>query len=100
LGTGRDFGSVIVPDGVKVDSNGRVYVAGRSGIVVFDASGNRLGTLKVPEKPNSLVFGDADRRTMFITTNTSVFKVRLDQALQMLTADDTGAAKDSSTGRN
>jgi gluconolactonase len=88
LGEGRDFGSVTGPDGVKVDLDGNVYAAGRNGIAVWDASGKRLGTLKVPATPSSLAFGDKDRRTMYITVKTSVYKVRLDQALKMLTPDE------------
>ncbi len=88
LGEGRDFGSVAGPDGVKVDLDGNVYAAGRTGIAVWDASGKRLGTLKVPVTPNGLAFGGADRRTMYITTAPSVYKVRLDQALKMLTVDE------------
>jgi gluconolactonase len=88
LGEGRDFGSVNGPDGVRVDPDGKVYAAGRTGIAVWDASGKRLGTLKIPESPSSLAFGDKDRRTMYITAKTSVYKIRIDQALKMLTPDD------------
>ena len=93
LGEGRDFGSVNKPDGVRVDLDGKVYAAGRTGIAVWDASGKSLGTLKTPTTPSSLAFGDADRRTMFITTSPSVFKIRIDQALKMLTADEPSVAK-------
>ncbi|MBI4658678.1 MAG: SMP-30/gluconolactonase/LRE family protein [Verrucomicrobia bacterium] len=93
LAEGRDFGTVPGPDGVRVDLDGKVYAAGKTGIAVWDASGKRLGTLKVPAPLTSLAFGDADRRTMFITTNPSVFKIRLDQALKMLTADEPATAK-------
>jgi len=95
LGEGRDFGTVPGPDGVRVDQDGRVYAAGKTGIAVWDASGKPLGVLKVPAHLTSLAFGDADRRTMFITTNPTVFKIRLDQALKMLTTDEPSAAKDS-----
>jgi gluconolactonase len=88
LGEGRDFGSVPGPDGLKVDLDGNVYAAGRKGIVVFDPAGKRLGTLKVPENLTSLAFGDKDRRTMYITTASSVYKVRLDQALMALSVDE------------
>jgi len=88
LGEGRDFGTLPGPDGVRVDLDGKVYAAGKTGIAVWDASGKRLGTLKVPAPLTSLAFGGADRRTMFITTNPSVFKIRLDQAIKMLTADE------------
>jgi len=88
LGNGRDLGSVTEPDGVKVDVDGNVYAAGRTGIAVFNSSGKHLGTLKVPEHASSLAFGDKDRRTMYITTNPSVYKIRLDEALKTLTADE------------
>jgi gluconolactonase len=88
LSEGRDFGSVPGPDGVKIDADGNVYAAGRKGIAVFDAAGKPLGTLKVPESLTSLAFGDKDRRTMYITTNQSLYRVRVDQALKMLVADE------------
>ncbi|MGQ0634754.1 MAG: SMP-30/gluconolactonase/LRE family protein [Planctomycetaceae bacterium] len=87
LGEGRDFGSVDEPDGVRVDLDGKVYAAGRNGIAVWDASGKSLGTLKTPARPSSLAFGDKDRRTMYITTKDSLHKIRIDQALKLLTAD-------------
>jgi len=88
LGKGLDFGSVPGPDGGKVDLDGNVYAAGKTDIAVFDASGKRLGTFKVPVTPNGLAFGDADRRTMYITTNPSLYKIRLDQVLTSLTVDE------------
>lgn len=88
LGEGRDFGTVTGPDGVRVDSDGKVYAAGRNGIAVWDASGKRLGTLKILESPSSLAFGDKDRRTIVITAKTSVYRIRIDQALKMLTPDE------------
>ncbi|MCI0427919.1 MAG: SMP-30/gluconolactonase/LRE family protein [Nitrospiraceae bacterium] len=88
LGEGRDVGSVTGPDGVREDPDGKVYVAGRKGITVWDASGYRLGTLSTLESPSSLAFGDKDRRTMYITAKSSVYKVRIDQALKMLTTED------------
>ncbi len=94
LAEGRDFGSVPGPDGVRVDLDGKVYAAGRTGIAVWDASGKRLGTLKVPVTPNSLAFGGADRRTMYITTAPSVYKIRLEQALKMLNSDEPATAKE------
>jgi gluconolactonase len=93
LGEGRDFGTVPGPDGVRVDMDGRVYAAGKTGIAVWDATGKPLGTLKTPTSPNSLTFGGADRRTMFITTNPSVFKIRLDQVLKLLTAGEPATAQ-------
>jgi gluconolactonase len=94
LGEGRDFGSVSGPDGVRVDPDGRVYAAGRTGIAVWDASGKRLGTLKVPAPATSLAFGDTDRRTMYITTAPALYKVRLDPALKLLSSEDPATTKE------
>jgi gluconolactonase len=88
LGEGRDFGTVPGPDGVRVDVDGRVYAAGKTGIAVWDAAGKSLGMLKTPTAPNSLAFGGPDLRTMFITTNPSVFKIRVDQVLKLLASDE------------
>jgi gluconolactonase len=65
------------PDGMKVDIDGRLYVAGPEGLWVFDPSGKRLGILDIPEKPSNCCWGDADRRTLFITAKSSVYRVRM-----------------------
>lgn len=44
--------------------------------------------LKILESPSSLAFGDKDRRTIVITAKTSVYRIRIDQALKMLTPDE------------
>jgi sugar lactone lactonase YvrE len=65
------------PDGVKVDEAGRVYVAGPGGIWVFDPAGSALGILKTPERAANLNWGDADRRTLYVTATSSLYRVRL-----------------------
>ena len=40
-----------VPDGMKVDVEGRVYCTGPGGCWVFDAAGNNLGVIVLPEIP-------------------------------------------------
>jgi sugar lactone lactonase YvrE len=65
-----------VPDGIKVDKNGNVYVTGPGGIWVWDAGGHHLGTIHTPEQPANLAWGDADYRTLYITATTSVYRIR------------------------
>ena len=65
-----------VPDGMKVDTEGRVYCTGSGGIWVIDPQGNRLGTIRIPEVPRNLAFGGADLDTMFITAGDSVYSLR------------------------
>jgi gluconolactonase len=64
-----------VPDGMRVDQSGNLYVTGPRGIWVWDAMGNHLGTIVVPEQPANLAWGDKDYRTLFITAGTSVYRI-------------------------
>ena len=70
---GRDEG---VPDGMKLDRNGTLFVVGPKGIWVWDAKGTHLGTIVMPEQPANLTWGDKDYRTLYITATTSVYRLR------------------------
>ena len=81
LSSGRIFGVEPggpkdgVPDGMKVDRQGNLYVVGPKGIWVWDPSGHHLGTIVVPEQPANLAWGDSDYSTLYITATTSVYKI-------------------------
>jgi gluconolactonase len=62
-----------VPDGMRVDSEGRLYVAGLDGVYVYDPDGTLLGKLLVPEMVTNLCFGGAGRSTLYITACTSLY---------------------------
>jgi len=64
-------------DGIKVDQQGNVYVSGPGGLWIFSAEGKHLGTLKGPEHPHNLAWGDDDGRTLYLTAQTSVYRIRL-----------------------
>ena len=66
-----------VPDGMKVDIEGRVYCTGPGGTWVFAPDGARLGIIRTPEVPANLAFGGADLRTLFLTARTSVYTLRV-----------------------
>jgi gluconolactonase len=70
---GKDEG---VPDGMKVDKKGNLFVVGPKGIWVWDAKGHHLGTIVMPEQPANLTWGDKDYRTLYITATTSVYRLR------------------------
>jgi gluconolactonase len=65
-----------LPDGIKLDLNGYLYVTGPGGIWVWDPQGHHLGTILLPEQPANLAWGDADLSTLYITATTSVYKLR------------------------
>jgi gluconolactonase len=64
-------------DGLKVDQAGNLYVCGPSGIWVLSSKGTHLGTIRPPEPPHNLAWGDQDGRTLYITALTSVYRMRL-----------------------
>jgi gluconolactonase len=66
-----------VPDGIKVDKNGNLFVTGPKGIWVWDANGNHLGTIVMPEQPANLNWGDKDCKTLYITATTSVYRLEM-----------------------
>jgi gluconolactonase len=66
-----------VPDGMKVDTKGNLYVTGAGGTWVVSPTGKHLGTIVTPELPANCAFGDSDNKTLYITARTSVYRVRL-----------------------
>ena len=66
-----------VPDGIKVDVSGNLYVTGPKGIWLWDPEGHHLGTIEMPEQPANLTWGDNDYQTLYITATTSVYRLRM-----------------------
>jgi gluconolactonase len=64
-------------DGLKVDERGNVYACGPGGVWVVSPAGDPLGLLRLPEDPHNLAWGEADRRTLYITALTGVYRVWL-----------------------
>jgi sugar lactone lactonase YvrE len=56
---------------------GLVYLAAGE-IYVYDPKGTLVRTIRVAERPTSLAFGDADHRTLYITTRHSLYAVRVE----------------------
>jgi Pectate lyase superfamily protein/SMP-30/Gluconolactonase/LRE-like region len=61
-------------ESVTVDQKGNVYIAAGE-IFVYDRSGKAIGTINVPERPEQLVFGGSDRKSLFILARTSLYSV-------------------------
>jgi gluconolactonase len=71
-----------VPDGMKVDVEGRVYcigpggMKGPGGLWVFEPSGRHLGTIEFPEQCTNCAWGGGpDYRTLLVTARTSLYEL-------------------------
>jgi gluconolactonase len=62
-----------VPDGLKVDSQGTIYVAANA-LAVYSPQGQLARTIGLPEKPSNLCFGP-DEKTLFVTARTALYRV-------------------------
>lgn len=64
-------------DGVKVDQQGNVYVSGPGGLWIVSAAGTHLGTIAGPEHPHNFAWGGADGKTLYLTAQTGLYRIRL-----------------------
>jgi len=66
-----------LPDGMKIDTDGNLFMAGPGGILVLSKEGKLLGVINTTGRPSSnCAFGE-DGSTLFITSGDIVVKLRL-----------------------
>jgi sugar lactone lactonase YvrE len=66
-----------VADGMKVDVQGNVYCTGPGGVHVIEPSGRLLGRIRIPGHATNMCWGDADWKTLYITSYSSLYRTRL-----------------------
>jgi dipeptidyl aminopeptidase/acylaminoacyl peptidase len=80
----HDFGKRRGIDGMVVDTEGNIWATAetgdKTGVYIFSPKGKQLGFVPTPETATNCVFGDADRKTLYITAGRSVYRVRTDAA--------------------
>jgi gluconolactonase len=62
-------------DGTAVDTEGRYYVATKSGVQIFMPDGTYAGTIWMPQYPVSVTFGGARRDVLYMVGETSVWAI-------------------------
>lgn len=83
LSNGRPFfdgiGSGVIeegiPDGMKCDEGGNIWVTGPGGVWVISAGAEHLGLVEVPENVGNLAWGGADWRMLYMPSSTSLYRV-------------------------
>ena len=82
LGAGRVFaelkdpGKPGAPDGMKADVRGNIYCTGPGGVWIFAPDGTLCGKIIAPEVPANVGWGDRDNKTLFLTAQTGLYKIR------------------------
>jgi gluconolactonase len=66
-----------VPDGMKVDADGRVFCTGTTGVWVYAPDGKLIGIIETPEVCANIAFGGDDLRTLLFTASTSLYTLRV-----------------------
>jgi gluconolactonase len=78
-----DFGEDRGIDGMCVDTDGVIYgAAGQGktgGVYLFSPEGKKLGFIPTPETPTNCVFGDKDRKTLYVTAGKSLYRIKLNR---------------------
>jgi gluconolactonase len=75
IGSGSlEIGDLV--DGMKLDERGNVWVTGPGGVCVFDAEGEHIGTVEVPESVGNVNWGGPDWDQLFIPATTSVYRIQ------------------------
>ncbi len=81
-----DFGTGRGVDGMTFDDKGRIWgtagVKGKAGVYAFEFEGDRASVRQVafvptPEDPTNCTFGGKARDTLYVTTITSLYRIKL-----------------------
>ena len=64
-------------DGMVVDVQGNLYITTHLGVEIFSAKGAKLGLVQFPEQPANVTFAGKDRKTMYVTARTGLYRVEM-----------------------
>jgi gluconolactonase len=64
-------------DGMKTDPEGNIYCTGPGGVWIVSPAGTYLDRIATPETPTNCAWGETDRKTLYITAGTSIYRIRL-----------------------
>ncbi|MBT5558829.1 MAG: SMP-30/gluconolactonase/LRE family protein [Proteobacteria bacterium] len=63
-------------DGMTLDEHGNLYLTSE-GVDIYSQSGEKIVSIEIPERPTNVVFGGADRQTLFITARTGIYSLKM-----------------------
>ncbi len=66
-----------IPDGFRVDTDGRLWIGAGDGVQCVTAEGELIGKILVPEATANVTFGGPKRNRLYITATTSLYATYL-----------------------
>jgi gluconolactonase len=69
-----------IPDGIRVDVHGNLWVSAGDGVQCFAHDGELIGKILIPEAVANICFGGPRRNRLFITASSSLYTVFLNTA--------------------
>jgi len=65
-----------IPGGVRADEKGNLYIAARH-LLIYTPAGKLIRKLELPDPPSNIAFGEADLESLFVTSRSQVFRIRV-----------------------
>lgn len=65
-----------VPDGLRTDEKGNLYIAAKA-LLIYSQAGQLIRSINLPETPANLEFGDAGLQGLYITARTGLYHIHM-----------------------
>jgi len=69
------------PDGIKMDSSGRLWATGPGGVHVYDQEGTLLGALLTWKKTGNLLLSPEPDNAVYVTADDSLLRIKLKHSI-------------------
>jgi gluconolactonase len=64
-----------IPDGMKCDARGNIWVTGPGGVWVISSEREHLGVIEIPENVGNIAWGGPAWRTLYMPSSTSLYRI-------------------------
>ena len=64
-------------DGMTLDIEGNLYITTNLGVEIISPAGEHRGLVVFPQQPANVTFGGEDRKTMYVTARTALYRIRM-----------------------
>ncbi|MCP4886829.1 MAG: SMP-30/gluconolactonase/LRE family protein [Planctomycetaceae bacterium] len=64
-------------DGMALDTEGNLYITTNLGVEIISPAGEHRGLVVFPQQPANVTFGGEDRKTMYVTARSALYRIRM-----------------------